>query len=301
MMVDTDIILNTLQFLQQQQNEQKQQRQKQLQQQQQQERKKQQELKKQKFIEQQKRLQQQKLLEQQKQLEEQQKKQEQAQQQQERQKQLVTLQTNLMKAHQAGNTQVAAVLLDELLKVLTSGSGSQFSSTSSPQTASVLSNQTASQTNSVTGSQTNSLTGSQTNSLTGSHTNSLTGSQTNSLSSAQHQTDSVDLKFPTSVLNPQILSQTDNQQNLSQDTSHSAIQSAFQQSIHFNNKQLHQLANSPSEILAALNAGNQTINLSEPVAQNLIKKIVLPKPSLPKKDNSGFTVPVVSWISVNPF
>ena len=293
MMVDTDIILNTLQFLQQQQNEQKQQRQKQLQQQQQQERKKQQELKKQKFIEQQKRLQQQKLLEQQKQLEEQQKKQEQAQQQQERQKQLVTLQTNLMKAHQAGNTQVAAVLLDELLKVLTSGSGSQFSSTSSPQTASVLSNQTA--------SQTNSLTGSQTNSLTGSHTNSLTGSQTNSLSSAQHQTDSVDLKFPTSVLNPQILSQTDNQQNLSQDTSHSAIQSAFQQSIHFNNKQLHQLANSPSEILAALNAGNQTINLSEPVTQNLIKKIVLPKPSLPKKDNSGFTVPVVSWISLNPF
>lgn len=266
--------MNHLQMLQQQ-NQQKLQFQ-----QQQQKKQQQQQLKKQKLLEQQKQLQQQKLLEQQKKLEqleqqkllEQQQKQQQLQlqqqqerqQKQERQKQLALLQANLMKAHQAGNTQVAAVLLDELLKVLTGGTGSsQTDTTSSAQTASVIHNQTS--------------------------------SLDSSMADSSQQIGSLNTDLQTGLFNNlQTASQTNNQQNISQDNFASSP-SVFQQSIHFKANQLSHVKNSPQDILALLNAGNRNIlNPQESLTQKSVKKIVLPKQVPPKKDKAGFTVPSVS-------
>lgn len=266
--------MNHLQMLQQQ-NQQKLQFQ-----QQQQKKQQQQQLKKQKLLEQQKQLQQQKLLEQQKKLEqleqqkllEQQQKQQQLQlqqqqerqQKQERQKPLTMLHANLMKAHEAGNTQVASVLLNELLKVLTSGTGSSQTDTApSAQTPPVINNQTS--------------------------------SLDSSLADSSQQIGSLNNDLQTGLLNNnlQTAPQTNNQQNVSQDNFTSSP-SFFQQSIHFKANQLSHVKNS-QDILALLNDGNRNfLKPQESLTQKSVKKTVLPKQEPPKKDKAGFTVPSVS-------
>lgn len=258
MLMDTDnIIRNHLQMLQNQQkieNQKKLQKQIEHQKQIEQQKQRQQLKKKQQQLEQQR---QQKLLEQEKQQKqlEQQKLLEQ-QKQQERHKKLTVLQHNLMKAHRAGNTAEAALLLDELLKVLSSGTSHSDTSANS-QTASLEGSQTGALTSSIAG-------------------NSQQAGNTNS----DLQTGLVNNTQQTAV-------QANNQQKGSLEKLGLSQPSVFQLS-NFKSNQLSHVTNKPTDILAALNAGNRILS------QDSTKKIVLSKQPQPKKDNAGFTVPAVS-------
>ena len=170
-----------------------------------------------------------------------------------------------MKAHSAGNTAVAAFLLDELLKVLTSGADAQ--------------------------------TGSSANSQTGAANNSQTASLTSTISDTSQQTGSLNSDIlQTALLNNklQTASQTISEQNISPEKLDLFSQpSVYQQSSQFKSSQICHVTNSPSDILAALNAGNRMIS------QESVKKLVLPKQPQPIKDKAGFTVPAVCCITVN--
>ena len=164
-----------------------------------------------------------------------------------------------MKAHSSGNTAVAAFLLDELLKVLTSGADAQTDTSANSQTGAVDNNQTV--------------------------------SLSNTISDTSQQTGSINSDLQTALLNNkfQIATQTLNEQNISPEKIDLFSQpSTYCQSTQFKSNQLSHVTNSPSDILAALNAGNRMIS------QDSVRKIVLPKQPQPIKDKAGFTVPAVS-------